>query len=396
MNHKLNVLLAGRSRTELEQIARHLDEHPWVRLSVQHISNGHSDPLHNHPELPDALIFCLSDVWEEELSALSERTPTARPTSLIVGPANDVHALRGAMQAGARDFLTQPPSPAELIASLKKIAAEQSTHESATTKVTAVINAKGGSGATLITTNLAHIMAAYGHMSVSLMDLDLQFGTAPLYLDIGEQRGMIDALKTSAELDHVSLQALMATHASGLQVLGAMSEEVVLPSEFDVESLERVRQIAAKSSEHIFMDLPRQIDVFTSHVLERAHRVLVVTQQSVTHMREAKRLMSILTRDLSVPSSQVQLVVNRYEPQGMISLRDFENSLGCTSAATVPNDFKHVAESVNLGIPLFELAPKSAITKALTSIADDLSGKPKIKRGRLFRRTVSTFGMESR
>jgi pilus assembly protein CpaE len=239
-------------------------------------------------------------------------------------------------------------------------------------------------------------MAAYGGIGTTVIDLDLQFGMLPLYLDIPAQDGMIQALRSAGDLDDVALQALTERHGSGLRVLGAMTEEVVLPSEVDVDSVKRVLAIAARFSDHIFIDLPRQIDAVTNHLFEQASQILVVTQQSVTDLRQAKRLMSILLRDLSIPPEQVRVVVNRYDPKSMVTTKDIERSLGCGTPATIPNDFKHVAESVNLGVPLYDLAPKSAISKALLAIADGLSGKPKVTRGRFFRRQVSTFGQEAR
>jgi len=49
---------------------------------------------------------------------------------------------------------------------------------------------------------------------------------------------------------------------------------------------------------------PRQIDHLTSTVLERSDRIFVVLQQSISHVRDANRLLGILRDELSIPDAQ--------------------------------------------------------------------------------------------
>ncbi|MGH8510962.1 MAG: AAA family ATPase, partial [Gammaproteobacteria bacterium] len=121
-------------------------------------------------------------------------------------------------------------------------------------------------------------------------------------------------------------------------------------------------------------DLPRQIDPLTSRVMERADHVLVVTQQSITHVRDAKRMVKLITRELALPADRVQIVVNRYDKKNAVSLEDITASTKPGAVYLIPNDYANVSEAINIGVPLYESARTAAITKSFVEIAKRLAG----------------------
>ena len=385
MNRKLKVMVAGRSSAGVAALQSVLSACPEVVCSVKHLSNGHADPLHGVTELPDALIFHAGECWEHELTAIGGRPPESRPPCLVVGPASDPALLRAAMKAGARDVLTEPVDAAEMLTTLTRLARERAgTRGTAESRVTAVMNAKGGSGATLLACNLAHLLATHLGLRVGLMDLDLQFGTLPLYLDLERSQGLIKALAESHELDAISLDAMAAKHASGVRVFGAMTDEVLLPNELDTRQLDRVLRVALSLYDHVVVDLPRQIEPVTTAILERADTVLLIMQQNVAHLRDAKRLVAILVGELQVAPQQIQVLVNRYQPRSMVALADIERALGDLPVHVVPNDFKLVGGCVDLGLALAERNRKAALTQSLARLAELISGRNPPKRRGLF------------
>ncbi len=394
MSSNVQVLVAGRSRVDLDTLKALLHDHSGIELTTRHIENNHADPLDGVQVLPNVLILHLSENWEQELNALSARPAAGRPPVLVVGPGTDIRMLRHAMQAGARDFLTQPVSAEELSVALRQIAQEQSrSGESATSRLTAVINAKGGSGATLVACNLAHVMTTVAKLRVAVMDLDLQFGTLPLYLDLAPTHGILQTVNSADSLDTVALEACMAKHQSGLHVLGPVSNELVFPEEISVHNVERLLGVAALTYEHVVVDLPRHFDRITLTVMERADQVVLITQQSVTHVRDTKRLMALLVQELSIPPDRIVLVVNRFQPKGEVSVEDIEQTLGYESPMLIPNDFKRVTECVNLGIPLYQHYKRAPITKGILALGKKLSGKPvATKKGYLGRAISNFFG----
>ena len=376
MNKIFNVLVAGRDKQELVSLERSLHDRTDYTVKVRLASNGHFDPLHDIHALPDLLVLCLSDAWENELQQLSERSPSSRPPVIVVTNTGDeTQVMRQAMRAGARDLFTRPVKVDLLIEAINLVANEKFTRGTSEPLLTAVVNAKGGSGATLLAANLAHVIAKEGGQKVALIDMDLQFGTLGLYLDLQPNMGIVEVLEYSHDLDAVALKAYMTEHESGVFMLAATQNSVVLPREIDLDKLSDLLNTLQSSFDHVIVDLPRQIDAVTMTVLERADNVVITTQQSLTHLRDTIRLRSILKDELGINEKRMLVVVNRYDSNDAITLADINKMLSDSPVSTIPNDYKRVTENINLGIPLYKQSRHSAITKAVIKLATRLSNR---------------------
>lgn len=372
---KHTVLIVGRSELHLHGLETMLQGDPRLEVKTRFVVNGHMDPLHSVQTTPNVLILDLSQFWEEELKALIARPMHERVQLLIIGPEGNTQMIRMAMQAGARDFFAHPVPRAELLASVHRIVEESTAQTSGKeARLTAVINAKGGSGASFVACNLAHCMAAQQKLRVALIDLDLQFGTLPLYLDLTPRDSLLDALAHADQIDSMALDGHMLKHKSGLRLLPSMSEALALPWEVPEQSLHQVLTQALRDHDHVVVDMPRQIDPLTSRVMERADHVLVVTQQSITHVRDAKRMVKLITRELALPADRIRIVVNRYDKKNAVSLDDITASTKPGAVYLVPNDYANVSEAINIGVPLYESARTAAITKSFVEIAKRLAG----------------------
>jgi pilus assembly protein CpaE len=376
MKNRAMILVAGRDKQYLDKIGGSFRDQPNLQVRIHHIENGHADPLHGMALQPDILLLVLSAAWEEDLRAFQSHTTSERPAMIVIGPAGDTQVMRKAMQAGARDFFTYPAPLEELLASTLQIA--KSVYSPATTArgtLTAIINATNGSGGSFLACNIAQMMTVHSKLKVALIDMDLQFGNLPLYLDINIRNHFSEALGAIEQLDAVALEGYMSKHSSGLHLLASSAEEVLLPWEISERDLNRLVDVALHAYQQVIIDLPRQIDALTSTILERADNVLIVMQESLTSIRDAKRLLRIVQRDLAILDARIHIVVNRHQDKGAISLADLRDSLKVPSFLLVPNDFKRVMDAINTGVSLLESEKNAAITKAILKIAKKLSGE---------------------
>ncbi len=348
-----------------------------VNASVRHITNGHTDPLHDVHPLPDALVLVVSENWEAELSALSERPATERPPLLVIGHKGNVELIRVAMRAGARDFFTPPVAEDEIAGFLQQLARDRQAESARrTAHMTAVINAKGGSGASTVAANLAHILANSSERRTALIDLDVQFGALPLYFNLTPRNGLVRALELVDSLDAVALEGYVQPHRSGLDLLASAPDELVSVADVPESRVELLLQVMGQAYDDLVVDLPRWISGSTAVVLEHADRILVVLEQSVAHLRDAKRLMSILRQELQIGGSRVTIVVNRYDKRSPVGLGDIREALPEQVIVTLPNDFRRVTESINVGSPLLELARKAPVTRDLVTLSRRLREDP--------------------
>jgi pilus assembly protein CpaE len=257
----------------------------------------------------------------------------------------------------------------------------------------AVVSAKGGSGASFLAVNLAHMMAASSSQRVALLDLDLQFGCLGQYLDVRPQHGLMHALDMADQLDEIALDAYMTQHKSGVSLLGPLAEELVLARDIPVDRLGRLLDLVKIGYDCTVVDQPRQIDDISAEVYDRADRILLVMQQELANIRDAGRLRQILLRDLGVPEDRVTVVVNRFDKSLQVELGDICQSLTISKEdiVLVPNHYKNVAESMNVGVPMLDHARSSSVTKALLALQNELTGNTPQQSTGLFSKAFSNM-----
>lgn len=374
---KTTVLIAGRVHPVCDAIREILQGQPDLLVSSRVEETLPLDPLHGLATLPDVLVVVLSARWEETLRALAARPAAQRPAMIAVGPANDSQVMRRAMQAGVRDFFVPPVPHGELLHLIRVIGREKNAEGASLPGIgslTAVINAKGGSGASVIAANMAHITALKHKVPVALIDLDLQFGALPAAFDLDQRNSLLEALGASEQIDPVALQGYMGKHASGVHLLSAMSDHLPLPWEIPTDSLTRLLAVVRQTYAGAIVDLPRQIDPLTSIVLSQATHVVLVMQQSLAHVRDAKRMLKVLTSSLGVSRDSILLVVNRHSDKDPVQMSDIQDTINPPATVTLPNDFRAVSESLNSGVPLAEFDPTADLTQALQALIATLDG----------------------
>jgi len=385
--HGPRLLISSRDPRALARMQEISLRLPGLQVVTRLVSNGHTDPLYGLEEMPDFLLLWVSHLWREELDALLQRPVHERPPLLICGALEEREGMRMAMQAGARDYLPDAVVEAELLGALQRMLRESHVSPGGGGKLVAVMNAKGGSGATMLACNLAHQLSASG-ASTLLLDLDLQFGSVAHSLDIAPTHSHVEVMQQVEGLDSVALRGFCSHFSPTLHVLGGRSSDLCLAQDVHLEHLEALLQLARSSYDWVVVDLPRQIDHLTGVTLEQADHCYILLQQSLSHLKDASRLMQILRNDLGVQGNRLHVVVNRYSKTAPITLQDIGEALRCPDLQKLPNDFAAVSESQNSGIPLELHAPRAPITLALRSLRQELAGNDVDEQG-LFKRTFS-------
>lgn len=389
MTQAINILLVSRRKDVLDHLEQLLRAGGFAP-SRQHNSNGHIDPLHGVERFPDLVILHLSPLWREELEALAARPPNQRPALIVIDPANDVNVMRMAMQAGARDLIPDPK--ADLLQAVQRTQEELRRPTKTTSgRISVFMNAKGGCGATMLACNVAHVCAAKSKQRTALIDLDQQFGTAPLYLDLYPKRGIAQAIENLAGLDEVALEGYFVKHASGLNVLSHGTNEPLSPGNVPTAAVNQLLNVALRGHDHVVVDMPRSVDAVTTAVTQRANFVALVLQQSVTAIRDATRLVQWLRSDVGVARDQLCVVVNRFEKNATVSVDDIQKTLGCNDPILVPNDFKTVSECTNSGTALLDYAKNASITRAVMTLETHLGGHSAQTRSGVIARTFSSL-----
>ena len=228
---------------------------------------------------------------------------------------------------------------------------------------------KGGSGASFLAANLAHVLSTRDGRSVALLDLDLQFGDALLLIsDQPATSDVADVARSIDRLDAELLRSAMVTVSPTLAVLAA-PQDLSQALEVKAAHVEAIVKQARQMFDFVVLDIGRSIDAVSLQALDMATHIYPVLQLSLPQVRDAKRLHALF-RSLEYPAQKVHWLVNRYQKASDITLDSLERSLGVKGLTTMPNHFSSVNASVNQGVPIDKLSPKSPVAHSLHALAE--------------------------
>lgn len=368
----MKILIASRSDETLQSICRRVRESGFGNPDTRLLINGDRDPLGAGARLPDVLILHAGEHIVEQLSLLAERAGDRRPALVVVGEHLPTDAMKFAMRAGARDFVADLASE-ELPEALLRLDAELDAGAERA-QVVAVVNAKGGAGASFIAANLAHLACTAGDDTI-LVDFDFQYGSLAHYLDVKPRRSLVDALAHVEELDATAVSAYVSSHESGVDLLAPTATSGCLAVDGG-GGVAALLELLGERYRRIVVDVPRHLDRAGIEVLRRADTVLLVLQQSLLAVNDAVRLKGLLIDEVGVPAGNLISVVNRHNKRSMLDLRDLTEALGGSEPALIPNQYQVASECAELGVFLAERAPNTPISKALAGLQARIMGVP--------------------
>lgn len=371
----LNLLVIGRSHEAIDPVSEVLSQRQGLEVLPLLLNPGQMIlPEYMRPA-PDALVFTVDEKWHPEVWKTIEQIPVPHPPIFIITYLNDMEILRLAMRYGVRDVFPMPLQVDDCVTAITKVVHEERKRRGeAGSRLISFMNTKGGSGASLIAANVALAMAQEARFSrpILLVDFDFQFGGLPTYLNLIARDGLIKAMEFVANLDATALQAYVIRHPSGLHLLAAAMDEIIIPDDITSERTESLLSALNGVYADILFDLPHRIDPAIATILSHSDVIALPAQQTVAHLHDTKRLLYLLRDRLGISMDRILLLINRYDAKSEVRLEDFTDVFPQVAIQTLPSDYVRASESINLGIPICESAAHSPLGKALLKLAKDL------------------------
>ncbi len=305
------------------------------------------------------------------------RAITAAPIVLVTSASTN-SILSEALTSGVFDVVLLPQLTDGIVFTIKKahsLAAGRAVSGSAKVsssvdgKVVTLFSPKGGSGKTVLASNLAAVFARHQGRRTLLLDLDLQFGDAAIMMGIEPEKTIYDLVMARRELDSDALAGYVTAHQSGVHVLPAplRPEDAELVTE---ERLGHLFAVAKESYDVIVVDTPPFFHGPVLATLDRTDQLLLVASLDVPAIKNVKLTMQTLDL-LHYPKERRHLLLNRSGSKVGLKPQEVERALDMKVEFEVPVE-REVAVSVNRGVPIALSAPKSAVAKALAGVADTL------------------------
>jgi pilus assembly protein CpaE len=301
---------------------------------------------------------------------------------------------REAARAGVRDIIEPDGSLEELgpalVAAVERGASlrAQSPPQGPRNKLIVVLSPKGGSGKTMVTTNLGIALAASNTGQTVVVDLDCVFG------DVASALGMvpehtIDGLAAVSAFDSTTLKVFLSRHErSGLYVLAGSGR----PEDGEAVTEEiagRALDMLGRSFPYVVVDTAAGLDERALVAIDRATDVILLASMDVTSVRNLGKEIDALDR-LGLTTAHRHFLLNRADARVGIELRDVESALGLTVQAALPSS-RLVPLSMNQGRTLVLDEPDSPVARALRTFADrfidiDSLSQPPAQTSRFFMR----------
>ena len=310
------------------------------------------------------------------------------PSLVLMLVADEVTAdlLRKGMRAGVSDVLEAPLDEEKIEAAIEQFAHDVLRRQSPTATTTSsssaekrdkgriitVTSAKGGSGKTVLATNLALVLNRLPDVKVCLVDADLQFGDVCLVLQLEPRFTMVNAAHELHHLDPELLDSLLTEHPSGLKVLAAPLEPA-FADDITTAGLMQMLDVLKESYDYVIVDTAAMLDELILSLIEKSDDILMLVDMDLPSVKNAKLALETL-RLLKFSTSNVQLVMNRSNSKAKLDNKEIEGALKMEIAASIPSDAV-VAASVNEGRPVVETDPKSKVAKGFESVASLIAGK---------------------
>jgi pilus assembly protein CpaE len=291
---------------------------------------------------------------------------------VVIGASKDPDLILGAMRAGAREFVVASDVP-ELV----RVVTAQARPADVQAGLGAVITLfppRGGVGATTLGVNLAAALARRGER-VCLLDFDLYLGDVLSFLDLPGSYSITDVLANLAvgRLDGELLDTSVVRHSSGLRVL-AQSGKAEEAESVRAADLVPMLEFLRRHYSYLVVDGVNGFDERSLAVLDASQLIVMVLTQDVPSVRSTKRCLELFRR-LGYDDRKVKLVLNRYQRSSKITQAVIAEAVGMPVAHTVSNDFSSAIESINRGMVLQDLAPRSPLTRDIDALAPLLSGQ---------------------
>jgi pilus assembly protein CpaE len=292
---------------------------------------------------------------------------------IVIGGSNDISLYREMIRQGVNEYLVAPLNPLQVIEAIASL-----YHGPATApigKIFAFVGARGGTGSSTIAHNAAWAIAEDLHISTTIVDLDVPFGTTGLDFNEDTAQGIVEALASPERLDDVLLDRLLVKHTNRLNLFVAPAQ-LDREASFPPEAVETVLDVVRQASPCVVVDVPHVWAPWVKQVLTTADEIVVTATPDLASLRNGKNIYDLLNqarpndRPLTFVLNQVG-IPRRPE----IPVKDFAEAMSAEPALVLPFDPQTYATASNNGQMVGELNAQSRAAQAFRELAQKLTGR---------------------
>ena len=296
---------------------------------------------------------------------------TARIPVIMLSARKQADDVLTGYAEGADEYIPKPVEMAVLAAKVEVLIRRfATTRGEAVAKrggnVVLFVHGKGGVGCTTLAVNSAVALAATTIYRVTLLDLNLEFGNAPMLMNLTSSRTLADLAENAHEqLDDATFGTYLEQDRSGVRVLAGCD----VPERAELVTVPAVQQAIdqlQKQSDYVVIDAPASFSQQVLAALDVADAAVIVTSAHLPSLKATKQALEVLEK-LSYPRERTVLVVNRTSSAG-VEMDHVARFFNRKPDIVVPYT-EACDDAADRGRPLTILHPDSAASKVIRDLA---------------------------
>jgi pilus assembly protein CpaE len=296
---------------------------------------------------------------------------TARIPVIMLSARKQADDVLTGYAEGADEYIPKPVEMAVLAAKVEVLIRRfATTRGEAVAKrggnVVLFVHGKGGVGCTTLAVNSAVALAATTIYRVTLLDLNLEFGNAPMLMNLTSGRTLADLAENAHEqLDEATFLTYLEQDRSGVRVLAGCD----VPERAELVTVPAVQQAIdhlQKQSDYVVIDAPASFSQQVLAALDVADAAVIVTSAHLPSLKATKQALEVLEK-LSYPQERTVLVVNRTSAAG-VEMDHVARFFNRKPDIVVPYT-QACDDAADRGRPLTVLHPDSAASKVIRDLA---------------------------
>jgi pilus assembly protein CpaE len=369
MAKAIHALVAVDAGVDTHQIQMMLPD--GSAIEIVGIINGLEESWRTLQETASDLLIVACEGYSDRalyfIDACVKQQPDRPVVVLTAGSPNGF--VRRVFESGADDILTLPEAPERISFALEKAVARRRGAAVASgialAPMICILGPKGGTGKTLVSTNLSVALAQGGHRT-ALVDLDLQFGDIGLALGLRPDKTIHDLARSGGSLDEEKLRAYLVRHTSGVDVLLAPTRPDQASS-VTVDFLRDVFTTLRAMSDYVVVDTPPGFTPEVIAAIDSSSDVCMVGMLDSLSLKNTKLGLETLEL-MGYDPGRVSLVLNRADTRVGITHEDVELIIGRAPEVFIPSD-RRIPISVNEGTPIVASEDRSEAASAFEQLA---------------------------
>jgi pilus assembly protein CpaE len=285
---------------------------------------------------------------------------------VVVSSRFDKELVLQAMQSGARDFISKETVSSGLngvLERLKNIVTNGAESRVKSGSIVSVISAGGGCGATTVAINLANELRITSSEAVLMIDLDDYYSTISSYLGISAEYGISDILAYKDPIDENLVKSCAYNYMRDFHVLiNHNGSEFPKPEMPRNKNISPVLEACKKAYKYTVIDAPRLNKDAIEDLADISEFAVIVFQLTIKDVKFARTLIALLQS--RIHSEKIILLANRFDKRNsLIRLEDAKRVLGSDRVYRIRSSWHKIANSINCGKLLAEVAPRSKLRR---------------------------------